>query len=309
MGAVGEEVQRVELQFVVPPAAEGQPLGRFLRSRGVTAGMIRAVKHTGGGFFADAEPLHTNQAVHAGQCVHFALPPDPPTSVVPQPVPLRIVYEDDFAAVLDKPAGLAVHPTLNYPDHTLANGWIEHLRQQGKTGVFRPVNRIDKNTSGLVLCAQNAFAAPLLAAGAQKCYLAIVQGEMPPGPGQVEAPIGRRGDSIIGRCVTPHGKYSLTAYTVLAAGGGCSLLACVPRTGRTHQIRVHMAYIGHPLAGDTLYGGDKKYIVRHALHCAVLRFPHPMTGALQRVQSPLPPDMQALAQKAGLLQGWSWQQL
>lgn len=302
-------MQRVELQFVVPPAAEGQPLGRFLRSRGVTAGMIRAVKHTGGGFFADAEPLHTNQAVHAGQCVHFALPPDPPTSVVPQPVPLRIVYEDDFAAVLDKPAGLAVHPTLNYPDHTLANGWIEHLRQQGKTGVFRPVNRIDKNTSGLVLCAQNAFAAPLLAAGAQKCYLAIVQGEMPPGPGQVEAPIGRRGDSIIGRCVTPHGKYSLTAYTVLAAGGGCSLLACVPRTGRTHQIRVHMAYIGHPLAGDTLYGGDKKYIVRHALHCAVLRFPHPMTGALQRVQSPLPPDMQALAQKAGLLQGWSWQQL
>lgn len=299
----------MELQFVVPPAAEGQPLGRFLRSRGVTAGMIRAVKHTGGGFFADAEPLHTNQAVHAGQCVHFALPPDPPTSVVPQPVPLRIVYEDDFAAVLDKPAGLAVHPTLNYPDHTLANGWIEYLRQQGKTGVFRPVNRIDKNTSGLVLCAQNAFAAPLLAAGAQKCYLAIVQGEMPPGPGQVEAPIGRRGDSIIGRCVTPHGKYSLTAYTVLAAGGGCSLLACVPRTGRTHQIRVHMAYIGHPLAGDTLYGGDKKYIVRHALHCAVLRFPHPMTGALQRVQSPLPPDMQALAQKAGLLQGWSWQQL
>lgn len=309
MGAVGEEVQRVELQFVVPPAAEGQPLGRFLRSRGVTAGMIRAVKHTGGGFFADAEPLHTNQAVHAGQCVHFALPPDPPTSVVPQPVPLRIVYEDDFAAVLDKPAGLAVHPTLNYPDHTLANGWIEHLRQQGKTGVFRPVNRIDKNTSGLVLCAQNAFAAPLLAAGAQKCYLAIVQGEMSPGPGQVEAPTGRRGDSIIGRCVTPHGKYSLTAYTVLAVGGGCSLLACVPRTGRTHQIRVHMAYIGHPLAGDTLYGGDKKYIVRHALHCAVLRFPHPMTGALQRVQSPLPPDMQALAQKAGLLQGWSWQQL
>ena len=302
-------MRRVELQFVVPPAAEGQPLGRFLRSRGVTAGMIRAVKHTGGGFFADAEPLHTNQAVHAGQCVHFALPPDPPTSVVPQPVPLRIVYEDDFAAVLDKPAGLAVHPTLNYPDHTLANGWIEYLRQQGKTGVFRPVNRIDKNTSGLVLCAQNAFAAPLLAAGAQKCYLAIVQGEMPPGPGQVEAPIGRRGDSIIGRCVTPHGKYSLTAYTVLAAGGGCSLLACVPRTGRTHQIRVHMAYIGHPLAGDTLYGGDKKYIVRHALHCAVLRFPHPMTGALQRVQSPLPPDMQALAQKAGLLQGWSWQQL
>lgn len=290
----------MELQFVVPPAAEGQPLGRFLRSRGVTAGMIRAVKHTGGGFFADAEPLHTNQAVHAGQCVHFALPPDPPTSVVPQPVPLRIVYEDDFAAVLDKPAGLAVHPTLNYPDHTLANGWIEHLRQQGKTGVFRPVNRIDKNTSGLVLCAQNAFAAPLLAAGAQKCYLAIVQGEMPPGPGQVEAPIGRRGDSIIGRCVTPHGKYSLTAYTVLAAGGGCSLLACVPRTGRTHQIRVHMAYIGHPLAGDSLYGGAETLLHRHALHCAVLAFAEPPFGTPHRFESLPPTDFTVACRTCGL---------
>ena len=302
-------MRRVELQFIVPPQAEGRSLGAFLRSCGVTAGMIRAVKHTGDGFFADERPLHTNQPVHAGQRVCFALPSDPPTSVVPQPVPLRIVYEDEFAAVLDKPAGLAVHPTLNHPDHTLANGWIEHLRRQGKTGVFRPVNRIDKNTSGLVLCAQNAFAAPLLAAGAQKCYLAIVQGEMPLGPGRVEAPIGRRGDSIIGRCVTPQGKYSLTEYTVLAAAGGCSLLACIPRTGRTHQIRVHMAYSGHPLAGDTLYGGDLRYMARHALHCAVLRFPHPLTGELQRVCSPLPPDMQTLAAKAGLLQGWSWQQL
>lgn len=299
----------MELQFMVPPTAEGQTLGAFLRARGVTAGMIRSVKHTGRGFFADGAPLHTNQPVHAGQCVHFALPPDPPTSVVPQPVPFRIVYEDDFAAVLDKPAGLAVHPTLNYPDHTLANGWIDHLRRQGRDGVFRPVNRIDKNTSGLVLCAQNAFAAPLLAAGAQKCYLAIVQGCLPLGPGRVEAPIGRRGDSIIGRCVTPQGKYSLTEYTVLAAGGGYSLLACVPRTGRTHQIRVHMAHVGHPLAGDTLYGGDAQKIARHALHCAVLRFAHPLTGAAQRVESPLPADMRALAESAGLLQGWSCQQL
>ena len=105
------------------------------------------------------------------------------------------------------------------------------LQQQGESGIFRPVNRIDKNTSGLVLCAKNAFAAPLLAGSAHKCYLAIVQGTMPLGPGRVEAPIARRGDSIIGRCVCADGKYSLTEYAVLAAGPGHSLLACWPRTG------------------------------------------------------------------------------
>lgn len=299
----------MELCYTVPPEAEGQRLGLFLRTCGVTAGLIKSVKHEGNGFFADDIPLHTNQPVHAGQCITFALPPEQPTSVAPQPIPISIAYEDEFAVVLDKPVGLAVHPTLNYPDHTLANGWIYYLQSQGKSGVFRPVNRIDKNTSGLVLCAQNAFAAPLLAANAQKCYLAIVQGSLPLGNGRIEAPIGRRGDSIIGRCVTQQGKYSLTEYTVLAAGPQHSLLACVPRTGRTHQIRVHMSYIGHPLAGDTLYGGSDEIISRHALHCGVLRFVHPLTRNTIRVSSPLPPDMQALAEREHLQDRWQLAQL
>lgn len=299
----------MELCYTVPLEAEGQRLGLFLRTCGVTAGLIKSVKREGNGFFADGIPLHTNQPVHAGQRITFALPPEQPTSVAPQPIPISIAYEDEFAVVLDKPAGLAVHPTLNYPDHTLANGWIYYLQSQGKSGVFRPVNRIDKNTSGLVLCAQNAFSAPLLATNAQKCYLAIVQGSLPLGNGRIEAPIGRRGDSIIGRCVTQQGKYSLTEYTVLAAGSQHSLLACVPRTGRTHQIRVHMSYIGHPLAGDTLYGGSDEIMSRHALHCGVLRFVHPLTRNTIRVSSPLPPDMQALAEREHLQDGWQLAQL
>lgn len=299
----------MELCYTVPLEADGQRLGLFLRTCGVTAGLIKSVKHEGNGFFADGFPLHTDQPVHAGQRITFALPPEQPTSVTPQPIPISIAYEDEFAVVLDKPAGLAVHPTLNYPDHTLANGWIYYLQSQGKSGVFRPVNRIDKNTSGLVLCAQNAFAAPLLAANAQKCYLAIVQGSLPLGNGRIEAPIGRHGDSIIGRCVTQQGKYSLTEYTVLAAGSQHSLLACVPRTGRTHQIRVHMSYIGHPLAGDTLYGGSDEIMSRHALHCGVLRFVHPLTRNTIRVSSPLPPDMQALAEREHLQDGWQLAQL
>ncbi len=297
------------LRYIVPPDSDGQRLGIFLRMQGVTAGLIKSVKYNGTGFFADGSPIHTDQSVHTGQQITFALPSEPPTSVAPQPVPFTVAYEDEFAAVLEKPAGIAVHPTLNYPDGTLANGWLYYLQQQGKSGVFRPVNRIDKNTSGLVLCAQNAFAAPLLAKSAQKCYLAIVQDILPLGSGQVEAPIARRGDSIIGRCVREDGKYSLTKYQVLAVGTNHSLVACTPCTGRTHQIRVHMAYIGHPLAGDTLYGGSDRILARHALHCAVMRFAHPVTGQGIRIQSELPPDMAALARSEGLLSGWDLQEL
>lgn len=212
------------LRYTVPPENDGCRLGLFLRMQGVTAGLIKSVKYDGDGFFADDRAIRTNEPVHTGQCIRFALPPERETSVVPQPVPFSVAYEDAFAAVLDKPAGIAVHPTLNYPDGTLANGWLYRLHQQGKDGIFRPVNRIDKNTSGLVLCAQNAFAAPLL-------------------------------------------------------------------------------------AGDLLYGGSDKLIARHALHCGIICFAHPLTEKTVRVESALPADMTALAEAENLLQGWTLTQL
>ncbi len=288
------------LAFTVPPAADGVRLDVFLRRQGVSMGLVRAVKQAGGFWLGDV-PVHTNARLRAGQTVTFALPPEH-SGVAPQPVPFAVLYRDEHAAVLDKPAGLAVHPTRDYPDRTLANGWLWQLQREGKSGVFRPVNRLDKNTSGLVLVALNAFAAPLLAKTAQKRYLAVAEGTMPLGPGTVDAPIARRGDSIIGRCVAPDGKPSRTDYTVLAAAGGHSLVLCTPRTGRTHQIRVHFAHIGHPLAGDDLYGGHRERIGRHALHCAQLTFtpPLPPGGAPVTVRSPLPADMAALCRACGL---------
>ena len=298
----------MKLYFKVPPEADGMLLRGFLRRCSVSTDLSRAVKFRGSGFFADGAPILANRRVEAGQVISFELPPEG-EGVAPQDdIPVDVVYEDAFALVVEKPPHLAVHPTLNYPLDTLANGYAAWALRQGRSPVFRPVNRIDKDTSGLVLAARNTYAAPLLAENVQKLYYAIVEGELPLGPGVIAAPIGRRGDSIIGRCVTPEGKPSRTEYTILKVQNGLSLAACVPVTGRTHQIRVHFASIGHPLAGDDLYGGRRDRIGRQALHCAKQTFRVPEytevpdgicirtpvsagTGRTVTVESPLPQDM------------------
>ena len=283
----------MRLYFTVPETPQtrnGALLRNFLRQCAVSTELARAVKFRGGGFFADGEPILANRRVYPGQVVSFELPPEH-DGVEPQPgIPVRVVYEDAFAVVLEKPPHLAVHPTLNYPRDTLANGYAAWAVQRGMSPVFRPVNRIDKDTSGLVLAAKNTYAAPLLAQNVEKLYYAVVEGELPLGPGVIDAPIGRRGDSIIGRCVTPEGKPSRTEYTIIKAEKGLSLAACVPVTGRTHQIRVHFAFIGHPLAGDDLYGGHRDRIGRQALHCAEQRFRVPVCTGLPdgiRVEVPV----------------------
>lgn len=146
--------------------------------------------------------------------------------------------------VLEKPAGMAVHPTRGEVRGTLANAFCGLLRARGQKGVFRPINRLDKGTSGLVLCAMNAYAAPLLAKSAQKVYYALCGGTPPAKAGEFCGPIARRGDSILGRCVCPQGKPASTRYCVLAAGQGRFLAACALGTGRTHQIRVHFSHAG-----------------------------------------------------------------
>ena len=297
----------MKLIFPVPPEADGALLRNFLRTCAVSTELARAVKFHGSGFFADGVPILANRRVAAGQHISFELPEDGAGVAPQQDIPVHIVYEDAFAIVLEKPPHLAVHPTLNYPLDTLANGYAALMTARGESPVFRPVNRIDKDTSGLVLAAKNAYAAPLLAQKVEKLYYAIVEGELSLGAGVIDAPIGRQGDSIIGRCVAPDGKPSRTEYTILKAENGLSLAACIPVTGRTHQIRVHFASIGHPLAGDDLYGGSRERIGRQALHCAKQSFRVPeytetpegicVTPNMEKqvtVESPLPPDMAAL---------------
>ena len=189
----------MKLYFKVPPEADGMLLRGFLRRCSVSTDLSRAVKFRGSGFFADGAPVLANRRVEAGQVISFELPPEG-EGVAPQDdIPVDVVYEDAFALVVEKPPHLAVHPTLNYPLDTLANGYAAWALRQGRSPVFRPVNRIDKDTSGLVLAAQNGYAAPLLAQRVEKLYYAVAEGELPLGPGVIDAPIGRQGESIIGR--------------------------------------------------------------------------------------------------------------
>ncbi len=268
----------MQLCFTVPASANGVLLRTFLRQCHVSSELSRAVKFRGGGYFADGISIFANRPVFEGQLISFSLPPELTDGAQPELELLpKIMYEDDFAMVLEKAAGIAVHPTLNYGSGTLANGYAALMVQRGESPVFRAVNRIDKDTSGLVLAAKNAYAAPLLAVEVENRYYALAQGTLPSGDGASDAPLGRQGESIIGRCVRADGKPSRTEYTITqyVPRTGLSLAVCTPVTGRTHQIRVHFAHVGHPLAGDDLYGGSRAQITRQALHCGQMMFQVP----------------------------------
>ena len=226
----------MQLYFAVPDTAtthDGVLVRSFLRQCAVSTDLARAVKFRGGGFFADGEPVLANRRIFPGQVLSFALPPEG-DGVTPQPeIPVKVVYEDAFAVVLEKPPQLAVHPTLNYPGGTLANGYAAWAAEHGHSPVFRPVNRIDKDTSGLVLAAKNAYAAPLLAGGVAKLYYAIAQGALPLGKGSSMHPSAAGATASSGAAL-PRGKPSRTEYTIIKEENGHSLAACVPVTGRTH---------------------------------------------------------------------------
>lgn len=216
-------------------------------------------------------------------------------------MPLSVVYEDAYFLVVDKPPYLAVHPSAGKPEPTLANGVVGYFEKRGTPLSFRPVNRLDRNTSGLLLAAKSPHMAYTLAQKPQKMYLAIVMGELT-GEGTIDQPIRVREGSCITREVGDGGKDSITHWQSLATDGEISLVRVTLETGRTHQIRVHMAWLGYPLVGDTMYGTDETLLPRHALHCARMAVLHPVTGEWVRLTCPMPADMRGLLERHGLWQ-------
>jgi 23S rRNA pseudouridine1911/1915/1917 synthase len=279
--------------FTLPPGAKPQILSEFLRRQGVSLTLRRKLRHAQAAVRVNGRPAEWPTIVGPGDKVEVDWPAT--TDIEPQPLPLAICYEDDQLIVVDKPAGLLVHPTSGPPEVTLANAIVHHLRRQGSPAGFHPVHRLDRNTSGLILIAKNPFIHHQLSGQElHRHYLAVVTGTLAPPAGIIEAPIGRRPDSIILRMVRADGQPAVTAYEAVAAAGPGSLVRLRLCTGRTHQIRVHLAHIGHPLYGDDLYGGPVGLIGRQALHAAGLVFKHPTDGQPREFTSQLPADMVAL---------------
>lgn len=205
-----------------------------------------------------------------------------------------IAYEDDYLLIIDKPAGMLVHPTVNEWGTTLYDYVTEYYQRKGITANIHPVSRLDRHTSGLVIFAKEPIIQHWLSQQQMdKEYLAIVTSELPNDEGIIEAPIARKEGSIIERCVSENGKYAKTSYKLLAKRKGLSLLQVKLFTGRTHQIRVHMAYIGCPLFNDNLYGTSGPQS-RHALHAFKLRFIHPVSDTPVEITRTLPEDLRRI---------------
>ncbi|USG67261.1 RluA family pseudouridine synthase [Brevibacillus ruminantium] len=245
--------------------------------------------------------VYVTERLQEGDEVRVLVPAEE-EMLAPEPMELAIRHEDDDILVIAKPAGLVVHPTGNHDSHTLANGVAYYWQQRGEQRRFRPVNRLDKDTSGLMIVAKNQWAHEQFSRmqkerNLHRHYLAVVEGEWgETTEGVIDAPIGLRDDSIITRQVRPDGQPAVTRFSVRERGEGMTLVELKLETGRTHQIRVHLSDLGYPLAGDDLYGGSRTYIGRQALHAARLCFVHPRTGQEMEWREPLPEDMERLLQ-------------
>ena len=254
------------------------------------------------GLRVNGVPVHANYLLRAGDVVTAALPEGGSSKeVLPEKLPVKIVYADDDLLIVDKDAPLACQCTPKQPTGTLENRLAFLYREQGDF-VFRPVNRLDKGTSGLMAVARHAHAYQLLQSQLHtprfvREYLAVVEGELA-GEGRIDLPIAKEDAATVRRVIDlEYGKPAVTHYRALSCGNGRTLVRLRLETGRTHQIRVHMAAIGHPVAGDFLYGHELAELPgRFALHSAAIELDQPLTGARIRIESPLPDELRILLQ-------------
>ena len=288
------------MDLIVSPAQAGRTVGVFLkRELGFSTTLLNRLKRRPGALLKNGVPVFTNAVLADGDHLTVDLS-DPPAAVPTAPIPmdLDIPYEDEFLLVVNKPAPLAVHASSFAPEEpTLANGLAAHL---GPAFTLHPVNRLDRGTTGLMAVAKSQYVHNLLrqqlpTENFYRAYRGVALGTVTPPAGDIRLPIGRAEGSPIKRCVRPDGAEAWTSYETLRQAGGFTLLRLIPHTGRTHQLRLHLAAVGHPLAGDWLYGTeDRDLIPRPALHATLLRLRHPVTGALLELEAPLPCDMTRL---------------
>lgn len=292
----------------------GQRADQFLAARldGLTRSAAQKLLEEGH-VLCQGRPLKKNDRLKPGDQVAVCIPDPTPVELLPQDIPLEVVYEDEDVIVVNKPVGMVVHPAPGHPDGTLVNALLYHCGNSlsGINGALRPgiVHRIDRDTSGLIIAAKNDAAHLALAEQLQdhslyREYEAVCAGSLREDAGTVDAPVGRhpadRKRMAIDR---KNGRRAVTHWTVLGRYPGCTHIQCRLETGRTHQIRVHLASIGHPILGDTVYGAKKPYpgLAGQCLHARRLSFLHPRTGERVTVECPLPDYFTALLDKLSRL--------
>ena len=281
---------RIEVKL---DALNPMPVRAFLKAhQGISNTIWKRIKNSGtfaiNGIICNA----TQASVKDGDIITYDILR--PTDIVPEDLPLDIRYEDEWLLVINKPAGQLVHPTTKESCGTVGNALMHYFTSNGEAHAFHPVHRLDRDTSGLLLIAKEPQIqyqlSPKGCKNFKREYQAIIEGQLKPPDGIIDAPIARALPSIILRKVSSDGQPARTHYRTIKQGSGLSLIELELETGRTHQIRVHMAHLGHPLLGDDLYGGNMDYIQRQALHAFRLSFKHPMTGENLIITAPPPAD-------------------
>ena len=286
-------------EYQITAAEEGRKIGDFLREKGYSRHLLRQLKETEDGLLRNAQPTFTTVALKAGDRIRVRLleKAEGSEAIMPAPLPFEIVYEDEDLLVVNKPADMPIHPSFQNHGNTLADALTWHYQQHGEDFVYRCINRLDRDTTGLLIVAKHLLSASILSdmVGKREIhreYLAIVKG-IPPENGTISSPIGRKKGSAILREVNfETGEPAVTHFARLEIRNGLSLVSLKLETGRTHQIRVHMGYIGCPLIGDYLYYPECSRISRQALHSHRLSFLHPITRKALSFTAPLPEDME-----------------
>ena len=287
------------MKFVVEKELDGISVHNFLKRHcHVSSRLLAKLKRTQNGITANGEHIRSIDILHFGDTVEIQMPEDE-NEIVPVNHPVEIVYEDDEVVIFNKPPFMPVHPVKEHQLDTLANYAVYYAHSKGGNYAFRAVNRLDKDTSGLVLTAKSSFSMTYLTSRVKKVYVALCEGELS-GSGTIDSPIRLKEGHTIQREVGEGGIKAMTHYRAVKTMYGHTYVEFTLETGRTHQIRVHMASIGHSLAGDDMYGGSRKYFDRQCLHCAELQFMHPVTHEIITVRKEPDDWFEILKLKGGL---------